>query len=847
MNKVLKKRLPRELKSNFTKYLALMLLIVMGMYLVISIVGSAETIITRSEEKAEENKVEDGQFGVFIPLTDGQKKEIAEAGYTLEEMFSLDMEAEDGSILRAMKVRESINLIELDTGTLPEKDGECVLEKRYAEEHDLAVGDTIMVSDIEMKIVGVGSTPDYEAPYQSFSDTAVSSESFGTIFLTEDFYEYIRDNVSLKAESYCYAYRLGDGNTSKELKTMLQDFTFDYEDIEDEYYKEMIDEILETRYEIEDGIGELSDGAAELSDGLSEIDTAFGSLPSEITGSLGVAITQAHDGAVSLSDGIDELQEEASELLDEVFTIDVDNLTSFVEKEDNVRIGAAAGDVILNKTIGLIAGVIIMVLFMYVISVFVVHQIQQETGVIGALYALGAKKKDLMLHYIMLPTLTAFVGGVIGTAIGFSPIGITYQMAQSYSYFSLPIFENVYSGYLLIYGIVMPPIIAVLVNILVINKRLSKTALSLMRNEQKTPKAKLKTETGIKSGSFEGRFQMRQIVREIRCSLTVIAGMLIALCVVMLSLDCYVYCYNIQDDMLADTKYEYMYTFKYPEEEVPEGGEACYVESLSKESYGYTLDVSIMGIDDDNPYFPDMDMQEGKSKVIISSAVSSKYNLDVGDILTLSDEANEMVYAFTVEDIVTYEAGLMVFMDIDSMRELFGQEDDYYNCVLSDHELDIDEGRLYSTTTRANIEGTAGTFVDEMGAMITVLIAAGIIIYFAIMYLMQGVMIDRASFGISLMKTFGYRTKEVKKLYLNGNFYTVLVGAVIGIPLSKLVMDKMYPSFVPNVAAGINLTFSWQLYLLVFLVIIVIYFIINALLVRKINKITPAEVLKNRE
>ncbi len=759
MNKVLKKRLPRELKSNFTKYLALMLLIVMGMYLVIAIVGSAETIITRSEEKSEENKVEDGQFGVFIPLTEEQMKEISEAGYTLEEMFSLDMEAEDGSILRAMKVRESINLIELDTGSLPEKDGECVLEKRYAEEHDLSVGDTIMVSDIEMKIVGVGSTPDYEAPYQSFSDTAVSSDSFGTIFLTEDFYEYIRDNVSLKAESYCYAYRLGDGNTSKKLKTMLQDFTFDYEGVE------------------------------------------------------------------------------------------VNNLTSFVEKEDNVRIGAAAGDVILNKTIGLFAGVIIMVLFMYVISVFVVHQIQQETGVIGALYALGAKKKDLMLHYIMLPTLTAFVGGTIGTVIGFSPIGIAYQMAQSYSYFSLPIFENVYPGYLLIYGIVMPPVIAVLVNILVINKRLSKTALSLMRNEQKAPKTKPlgKKEKGIKSGSFERRFQIRQIVREIRCSLTVIAGMIIALCVVMLSLDCYVYCYNIQDDMLADTKYEYMYTFKYPEEEVPEGGEACYVESLSKESYGYTLDVSIMGIDDDNPYFPEMDMQEGKSKVIISSAVSSKYNLDEGDILTLSDEANEMVYAFIVEDIVTYEAGLMVFMDIDSMRELFGQEDDYYNCVLSDHELDIDEGRLYSTTTRANIEGTAGTFVDEMGAMITILIVAGIIIYFAIMYLMQGVMIDRASFGISLMKTFGYRTKEVKKLYLNGNFFTVLVGAVVGIPLSKLIMDAMYPSCVPNVAAGIKLTFSWQLYLLVFLVIIGIYFIINALLVRKINKITPAEVLKNRE
>ncbi|MCD7955749.1 MAG: hypothetical protein LUG93_08370 [Lachnospiraceae bacterium] len=34
-----------------------------------------------------------------------------------------------------------------------------------------------------------------------------------------------------------------------------------------------------------------------------------------------------------------------------------------------------------------------------------------------------------------------------------------------------------------------------------------------------------------------------------------------------------------------------------------------------------------------------------------------------------------------------------------------------------------------------------------------------------------------AAFGISLVKVFGYRTKEVRKLYLDGNLYTVIIGA----------------------------------------------------------------------
>lgn len=116
----------------------------------------------------------------------------------------------------------------------------------------------------------------------------------------------------------------------------------------------------------------------------------------------------------------------------------------FVKKGDNVRIAGAAGDVVMNKYAGLGVGVILMALLTYVISVFVIHQIQRESSVIGVLYALGAKKKDLIRHYITLPTIVAFVGGIIGAVIGFSPVGIDYQLLDSYAYSSLPDFTPVY-------------------------------------------------------------------------------------------------------------------------------------------------------------------------------------------------------------------------------------------------------------------------------------------------------------------------------------------------------------------------------------------------------------------
>ena len=134
-----------------------------------------------------------------------------------------------------------------------------------------------------------------------------------------------------------------------------------------------------------------------------------------------------------------------------------------------------------------------------------------------------------------------------------------------------------------------------------------------------------------------------------------------------------------------------------------------------------------------------------------------------------------------------------------------------------------------------------------MMPMIYMLTGVSGLIFCVVMYLMMKVMIDRSAFSISLIKVFGYRTGEIRRLYLNGNFYMVAVSAAICIPLSKKLMDMMYPLLVSNVSCAMNLTFSWQGYLGIYAAIIALYLIINQLLVRRLNKVTPAEVLKNRE
>ena len=223
------------------------------------------------------------------------------------------------------------------------------------------------------------------------------------------------------------------------------------------------------------------------------------------------------------------------------------------------------------------------------------------------------------------------------------------------------------------------------------------------------------------------------------------------------------------------------------------------------------------------------------------------YGYKVGDRVIFSDAASDTDYSFTVTDISEYSVGFAIFMDIDSMRELFGQEEDYYNTVYSDKALDIDDGRLYSVTTREDVERSAGVFIDLMSSLVMTLMIAGTVVFCVVMYLMMGVMIDRSAMGISLIKIFGYRPKEIRSLYLNGNLLIVAVGAAIAIPLAKKAMDLLFPSFIPNVACTMKMGFPWYLYALIYCAVLVIYAVINRLLIGKIRKISPAEILKNRE
>lgn len=836
MQKVLRKRIWRDFKSNLPRYLALSLLIILAMYLVVSLVGAAETIIRGSENADSRQCVEDGDFSLFVPMKDEEMEDLEADGVTIEPQFYMDYEIDEDHTIRIFANRDEVNRIDLVKGTLAEKGNELVVERQFAEKNDISAGDVITFGGREFTVTGIGTTPDYDNVLKSLGDTGCDCLHFGTGFVAADVYDTLRaEEKSIKSEEYYYAYRLNGAMTDDELKDRLEELEFTSGDVEDPFFQEYWDRTMGKKDDLTDGIQELLDGAKELKE-LKAFDDGI----IEYTD----GTKEAEDGSNELLDGIQELKDETDDMIDDIFSEDAQNLMTFVKAGDNARIQAASGDQELYRSVGTIAGAILLILISYVLSVFVVHSIDQESAVIGALYALGVKRKNLMAHYVTLPTVITFVSGLIGTLLGYSSLGVPIQMQDCYNYYSLPDLDVIYMPYLFIYGIVVPPVISIIVNSLVIRKRLSKPVLTMIRNEQKVGNGK-----DIKLGnmSFMNLFKIRQMLRESRTGFTVVFGMFVSLLLAMMSLEIYTYCANVNRDYVNDTKYEYMYTYKYPTEEVPEGGYEAYAKTLKKKIYGYNFDITVMGLTENNPFF-DVNLSDSSSKVAISSSIAYKYGLDVGDTLTLKDDEADKIYAFEISSVAQYAPSFMVFMPYDKALELFDEPEDYFNVVFSDHALDVETGRLYATTTKTDVKKAAGIFSDIMQGMILTIGGVSVLIFIVVMYLMMKVMIDRSSFNIALIKIFGYRNKEVKKMYLDGNFYIITIGALISIPLTKWIMDVAYePAFVPNIACGIDKSFPFWMYLAIFAGILILYFIINHLLIRRIRKMVPAEVLKNRE
>lgn len=221
MKNPLIKRLPRELFGEIGKYIVIFVLMVFTVGFVSGFLVADNSMIAAYNEGFEKYNIEDGNFETIFKPEDSRLEEIEDLGITLYENFYVEEEASNDTTLRIFANREEVNKVCVMEGSLAEKSGEIAIDRMYAENNGIEVGDTIKIAGEKYKVTGLVALSDYSCLFEDNSDTMFDSVKFGVAVTTKDNLDSFGDKHLHYSYSFIYDEKPADDTEEKEVSDEL--------------------------------------------------------------------------------------------------------------------------------------------------------------------------------------------------------------------------------------------------------------------------------------------------------------------------------------------------------------------------------------------------------------------------------------------------------------------------------------------------------------------------------------------------------------------------------------------------------------------------------------------------
>ena len=378
----LMKRIPRELRKDLGKYIVLFLFLVLTIGFVSGHMVADGSMFKAYNDSFTKYNIENGHFITSLKLTDRAIGNIEDEDVQLCEMFFKDKIVDGDKTIRLYRIREEMNLADVMEGRLPEKEGEIVIDRLFAENNSLDVGDPMIIEGKEMRIVGMVALSDYSALFKNNSDMMFDATNFCVALVTPEQFKAF-SNVGLK---YCYAWR----NNNQE---MTED---------------------EQRSKAEDLMGVVYENA------LDGADVSFGAV---IWNSLMGGFPGADYEELDVTSGEKPLQD-------------------FISRQDNQAIQFTGNDMGRDKIMFQWFLYIIVAVLAFAFAITTRNTIEQEAKTIGTLRASGYTRRELLVHYITLPVIVTTAAAIVGNILGYTAFK-TPMAAMYYHSYSLPTYTTV--------------------------------------------------------------------------------------------------------------------------------------------------------------------------------------------------------------------------------------------------------------------------------------------------------------------------------------------------------------------------------------------------------------------
>lgn len=483
---------------------------------------------------------------------------------------------------------------------------------------------------------------------------------------------------------------------------------------------------------------------------------------------------------------------------------------------------------------------IILMILAFIFVVISQTMIEEQASVIGTLLASGYTRRELLQHYMMLPTILIIVCAGIGNLIGYTLFPNLFT-DMYYSNYCLPPLSIQPVWEALLSTTVMPFIFMMLILYMLLKRRLRLSPLRFLRKDLR--RHRQRRYIPLHGSSFFQRFRIRIILQNKGSYLVLFLGIIFASFLLMFALILTPSMEQYIRNLEADSRCDYQYLLKAP---VQADGEKVTLTSLKAYYVGgdLDLDVTLYGLGPNSGYYTDMTLSSDPKSIVISSDFASKMSLQVGDAITLRNPYRDKAYSFTIQDIYPYNTGFSAFMTRNQLNQLLHEDHTYFNGYLSNQPLDIEEAYVQSVVTRSDLVKINEQMTQAFSQLLPVLTSVSIAIYLVVLYILTRLVIDRNAISMSFLKVMGYTAKEIRSLYLHATTLVVLASLTAALPLCNIALRYLMKFAFMKFTGNLSVYIPGYVYFLVFVTGGVAYLFIKALLTRRIEQMELGYALK---
>lgn len=208
MKNTLNKRLLRDLRDDFGKYMVIFLFIIVLISSVSGFIATDDSVLKTYEEGFEKYKIEDGYFESAVKLEDAAIKYLEDSSkdkISIYENFYKDEKTNvNNTTLRIYIDSKEIDMTCLMEGSLPKSSDEIAIDRLYAQNNDIEVGDIVIIAGKDYKISGFIALGNYSCLFENNTDMMFDANQFGVGVATKEGFEQITDNHIHYTYSWLY-------------------------------------------------------------------------------------------------------------------------------------------------------------------------------------------------------------------------------------------------------------------------------------------------------------------------------------------------------------------------------------------------------------------------------------------------------------------------------------------------------------------------------------------------------------------------------------------------------------------------------------------------------------------